>query len=146
MRKRISTYKRNVRYVFIAMPIMMLVTLIRIIYQGGENYLSIGIIAIFIFACIPLYIFFDHAKSFEFDEEHFIIVSKSSEEKIALERILSIKKTLAEVNHRDIWKIKYQDKFNNYRSVRIWPRIGYRYFEEFKKRVILKNPNVEITG
>lgn len=84
------------------------------------------------------------AKSIEFDNEYLFISSKNSEEKISFKNILKIKKTIAEINDRDIWKIYYRDKNNIEKSIRIWPRLNSKYFEEFKSIALNKNNEIEI--
>ena len=122
----------------------MILALILLINENSEDHLAIFIIAVFLLICIPLYFHFDKAKSIEFDEEYLIISTNSIEEKISLKNIISLEKTMAQVNNRDIWKIRYRDKFNNEKSIRIWPRRQYQYFEQFKNKIIEKNPDIEI--
>lgn len=144
MSKRISTNTRNWKYPPIIVGIFMIGMIIKILIEGNNDNLAIGILTLFIFLLIGLYFIFDKAKSIEFDDENLFITSKNSDEKIPFNNILKIKKTLAEINDRDIWKIQYLDKNNIEKSIRIWPRWNSKYFEEFKKITLNINKEIEI--
>ena len=118
--------------------------IIKIFTENNDDVLELGILTIFIFLLIGLYFVFDKAKSIEFDNEYLFISSKNSNEKISFKNILKIKKTLAEINDRDMWKIYYRDKNNIEKSSRIWPRWNSKYFEEFKSLALNKNDEIEI--
>ncbi|NIK93609.1 hypothetical protein GZ212_15720 [Mangrovimonas sp. CR14] len=140
MRKRISTNTRNWRFAPIIIGIIMLGIVIKILTENKNDLLAIGILTFFIFMLTGLYFVFDRAKSIEFDNQHLFILSKNLDEKIPFKNIKKIKKTLAEINDRDIWKIYYRDKNNIEKSIRVWPRWNSKYFEEFKS-VALENNN-----
>ncbi|WP_179319332.1 hypothetical protein [Winogradskyella helgolandensis] len=144
MRKRISTNTRNWKYVPIIIGILMVGIAIKILTENKDDILAIGILTIFIFLLTGLYFVFDKGKSIEFDNEYLFISSKNSDEKISFKNILKIKKTLAEINDRDIWKIYYRDRNNIKKSIRIWPRWNSKYFEEFKNIALKNNNDIEI--
>ncbi len=144
MRKRISTNTRNWKYPPIIIGILMIGMIIKILIENNNDTLAVGILTLFIFLLTGLYFVFDKAKSIEFDSENLFITSKNSDEKIPFKNILKIKKTLAEINDRDIWKIHYRDKNNIEKSIRIWPRWNSKYFEEFKKIALNINKEIEI--
>ncbi len=144
MRKRISTNTRNWKYVPIVIGLLMIVMIVKILTENKNDILAIGILTLFVFLLIGLYFVFDKAKSIEFDNEYLFISSKNSSERISFKNIRKIKKTLAEINDRDIWKIYYRDKNNNEKSIRIWPRWNSNYFEEFKDTALKKNNDIEI--
>ena len=102
MRKRISTNTRNWKYVPIIIGILMVGIIIKILTENNDNVLALGILTLFIFLLIGLYFVFDKSKSIEFDNEYLFISSKHSDEKISFKNILQIKKTLTEINDRDI--------------------------------------------
>lgn len=118
--------------------------IIKILTENKNDILAIGILTLFVFLLTGLYFVFDRAKSIEFDNEHLFILSKNSEERISFKNIRKIKKTIAEINDRDIWKIYYRDKNNIETSIRVWPRWNSKYFEEFKITALDKNNEIEI--
>ncbi|MFC4218888.1 hypothetical protein [Flagellimonas marina] len=144
MRKRISTNIRNWKYVPIIIGILMIGIIFKILTENNDDLLAIGILSSFIFLLIGLYFVFDRAKSIEFDDQFLFISSKNSDEKIPLKKIIGIKKTLAEINDRDIWKIYYRDKNNLEKSIRVWPRWNSKYFEEFKNIALSINDKIEV--
>lgn len=144
MRRRISTNKRSWKYVPIIIGILMIGMIIKILTENKNDILAIGILTLFVFLLTGLYFVFDRAKSIEFDNEHLFILSKNSEERISFKNIRKIKKTIAEINDRDIWKIYYRDKNNIETSIRVWPRWNSKYFEEFKITALDKNNEIEI--
>jgi hypothetical protein len=144
MRKRISTNTRNWKYVPIIIGILMVGIIIKILTENNDDVLALGILTLFIFLLIGLYFVFDKAKSIEFDNEYLFISSKHSDEKISFKNILKIKKTLTEINDRDIWRIYYRDRYNTEKSVKIWPRWNSKYFEEFKNVALKNNNEIEI--
>ncbi|MDC6362393.1 MULTISPECIES: hypothetical protein [Flavobacteriaceae] len=144
MRRRISTNKRSWKYVPIIIGILMIGMIIKILTENKNGILAIGILTLFVLLLTGLYFVFDRAKSIEFDNEHLFISSKNSEERISFKNIRKIKKTIAEINDRDIWKIYYRDKNNIETSIRVWPRWNSKYFEEFKITALDRNNEIEI--
>lgn len=143
-RKRISTNTRNWKYVPIIIGILIILIIIKILTENNNDVLGVGILTLFIFLLTGLYFVFDRAKSIEFDNEYLFISSKNSEEKISFKNILKIKKTFAEINDRDIWKIYYRDRNNIEKSIIIWPRWDSKYFEEFKNVALKNNNEIEV--
>ena len=144
MRKRISTKTRNWKYVPIVIGILLIGMIIKILTENKNDTLAVGILTLFVLLLTGLYFVFDKAKSIEFDNEYLFISSKKSNEKISFKNIRKIKKTLAEINDRDIWKIYYRDKSNIEKSIKIWPRWNSNYFEQFKEMALKKNNEIEI--
>lgn len=92
------------------------------------------------FASIFFYISYS-SKSIEFDEEFMYIKGKKMDEKIDLKNINKIRLTLDRINNSSYWKIQYVSE-NEEKSVKFIPK--WNDFEEFKKLVKQKNPNVII--
>ena len=143
MRKRISKNIRNMKYVSIVLVIMLLVFLIKVYSEDSNDYVSIGILLGLIPLFILLYFVFDNAKSIEFDDEHLFIVSKSTNKKILLKDIYKLKKTMTEINDRDLWRI-YYNTYGVKKSIVFWPRWNSRNFKNFKKITQKVNKNIII--
>lgn len=145
MKVRISAHIKLPQYIFGFLTLVFLYNLFHSLVVSSFLGLEFKYEIIPIIFSGSLHYYYKQRKCIEYDDKYLYISSFYKNEKMPLNNVNRIKKTLTEVNGTPSWKIDYTDNNGKFKSVRVIPNSKHpEVFEDYKSHIKNVNPKVEI--